>query len=325
MAVIKEVKSPFVKGRSCLFSALRVIALFLDRQYSEPVIHSLSGGWEVLYDCSHGNGIPLIFPDIEYCVSQFAKNCGLSYFLCQREVVKRCITELLPCNNKLFLAIINLSILPNRNRGFDSVIEDEVHSVIIYELENDVSVRVYDPYLINKRGEVETAFYEISLDILCNGMIECYCIEKDQDIVDEDIIEIVQDKIYRFFNIQQINNMDFGYAACLALCRSLENGYFYGIQLVQMAFMIKTNLFYTLDFMHDIYVDCKSVTCNNVNDKIRNQKKVWNSMYFKLLRKGYADKAVLSDDEKRELANQLYDTFAQYKDLFYFLIKQHGV
>lgn len=321
MTAINEIKSPYIIGRSCLFSAFRVIALFFSRQYSEPIIHSLSGGWEVLYDCSNVNGIPLIFPDIKYCVSQFTKNCGLSYFLCQREFVKGCITEMLPCGNKLFLAIINLSILPNRNRGFDSVIKDEQHAVIIYGLENDMSARIYDPYLVNGKGEVETLFYEIPLDILCNGMIECYCIEKARDILAENIIEMVQDKISRFFNLQKVNNIDFGYAACLALSRDLRNGCFYGKQLVQMAFMIKTSLFYTLDFIHDIYVDCELVTRNNMDDKIRNQKKAWNSMYYKLLRKGYTDKTVLRDDEKEELANQLYDTFLQYKDLFYFLVR----
>lgn len=320
MKAIKEINTPFIKGRSCLFSALRVIALLFHRNYPEGYIHSFSGGWEVFYGGDKKSGIPLVFPQIEYCVSEFSKNCGLSYHVYQGEFVRECTRELLLGESKVFLAIINLSILPSRDRALDTIIKDEIHFIIIFGLDNDRRVKIYDPYLVNRKGEIETMFCRIPLDKLCNGIIECYCIEEAQDILKKDAIENVHDKISRFFHKQKVNNMYFGYAACLALSEDLRDGCFNGKQLVQMAFMIKTSLFYTLDYLPDILANGETDTYNMVDEKIRNQKKDWNSMYFRLLRRGYADK-VLLNDEKKELADQLYETLLHYKDLFSFLVQ----
>lgn len=314
---------PELKGKSCLFSSLKIISWYFKLELPEYIIHSLSCGWEVKYESGKQDSSPFKFPVIDSVVTQFTQNCGLSLIKYTSFDIQTDYEYLLSQGN-IFLLIISPSILPDMKRKFDLEIQDEKHAVILYGINNGSYAQIYEPYLVNEKGQIENKSYKLQLEELSSKVKESYCIGINNGIMirPEKALEIMKRKIQRFFDITHVDGKPFGYNACLQLIKDMKDEKITRHQYVLLAFTLKTNFYYVYDYMLEILNDYKNGLNQDIIDDIQHQKNNWNQVYYQLLRKGYNTRKVISKDETTRVISMLHQSLLSFKTLIDILLER---
>lgn len=305
-------------GKSCLFSALKVVAGGFDIDMPEYIAHCLSVGWEVAYQPHNIGEELLLFPGIQKAVTQFACRCGLTMKSLGTAQNTDSILQLL-LGDYIAIAVVNPNVLPYMERTFDNIITQEMHVIILTEATLDGEIQFVDPYMVDRKGSVKSYIGLVDINFFVKHVQQCYILSKTGNPIPEPrqlligkIRGFIKGKTYNWIEKRAGVNTLFGMPGCMELFRTWNQHPHKDEDLVYLAFLIKTNFYYTLDFIHDILQEQDHKRKSEIEQEIQKQKHVWNQIYYCLLRSGYRKKGENKTNDIVERIVQELDHFANY-------------